>query len=287
MKQGALANNLYLRLSIDMQDYYELYADELRYFKDEARKAFATICSSFGLQEEHVILRDTDNLFQVTFSNRKIRILVEGINWGMNTNIHFGINKRDGNLYSILQLTRERKPEIPVSGNQIDQLFGYSHYLMTQATDILQGDTTFFNQQEALLKQEKERARKAIQAESDIKLSKGYLRIDTPFGESIWRKPRPLLATYYSIKDKFPHSYEVVFNENDLLSGGTYEPIITNWKIELGEMVIKDQVICEISTDKVSVEIVSPHTGRLVWLLEEGIPFKLSTCIALLDPPLI
>ncbi|MNR31108.1 branched-chain alpha-keto acid dehydrogenase subunit E2 [compost metagenome] len=49
---------------------------------------------------------------------------------------------------------------------------------------------------------------------------------------------------------------------------------------------MKDEVICEISTDKVSVEIVSPHTGRLIWLLEEGVAFKHSTCIALIDSPL-
>src|SRR5688572_18293253 len=103
-----------------MQDYYKLNADGLHYFKNEARKAFAPICSSFGLQEENIVLTDTDNLFQVTFSNSKIRIVVEGINWGMNTAIHFGVNSRDSYLYSIERLIKERKPEIPVAGNQID-----------------------------------------------------------------------------------------------------------------------------------------------------------------------
>ncbi|MEQ7801308.1 hypothetical protein ABDJ41_16055 [Pedobacter sp. ASV1-7] len=40
---------------------------------------------------------------------------------------------------------------------------------------------------------------------------------------------------------------------------------------------------CEISADKVSVEVIAPHTGWLVWLLEEGIALESSTCIALLD----
>lgn len=266
-----------------MHDYYKLHADALHYFKNEARKAFAAICSNFGLQEENVILTDTDNLFQVTFSNSKIRIVVTGINWGMNTDIHFGVNTKGNYLYSILQLIKERKPERPITGNQIDQLFGYAHYLMTYATDILQGETAFFNQQEALIKQEKENAWKAMQAESTRKLAEGYLKIDTPFGEQIWRKKRPLLSTYSSIKDKFPHSFEVILNEEVLLSG-QYEAVITNWKIELDEIVMKDEVICEISTDKVSVEIFAPQTGRLVWLLEEGILFKFPTCIALLDP---
>jgi hypothetical protein len=267
-----------------MQDYYKLNAAGLNTFKNEARKAFAPICSNFGLQEENVILTDTDNLFQVTFSNSKIRIVVEGINWGMNTNIHFGLNSRGSDLYSILQLIKERKPEIPVAGNQIDQLYGYSHYLITHAADILQGDTTFFNQQEAIIKQNKENAWKTMQAESIRKLSEGYIKIDTPFGESIWRKPRPLLSTFRNIKDKFPHSIEVGLNEVDISLYAQYEAIITSWKIELDEIAMKDSVICEISTDKVSVEFVAPQTGRLVWLLEEGIAFKFSTCIALLDP---
>lgn len=266
-----------------MKDYYELHADGLRYFKDEARKAFAPICSSFGLQEENVILTDTDNLFQVTFSNSKIRISAEGVNWGMNTNIHFGINSRDSDRYNILELIKERKPEIPIAGGQIDQLYGYAHYLMKYAADILEGETTFFSQQETLIKQEKENAWKVIQAESIRKLSEGYIKIDTKFGEPIWRKPRPLLSPYITIKDKFPNSVDVVF-EGDLTGFEQHEAIVTNWKVELDEIVIKDEVICEISTDKVWVEIVAPQTGRLVWLLEEGIAFKFPDSIALLDP---
>jgi hypothetical protein len=265
-----------------MQDYYKQHADSLRYFKDEARKAFAPICNSFGLQEEHVILTETANLFQVTFSNSKIRIVAEGINWGMNTGISFGVNTRDSGLYSIQQLIKERKPEIPITGGQIEQLFGYSQYLMTYAPDILQGETSFFKQQEALKKQEKENEKKAMRAEFTRKISEGYLKIDTPFGEPVWRKPRPLLSTYSIIKDKFPNSIDIVFNEDDLSCFEQHEAFITNWKIELDEIVIKDEVICEVSTDKVWVEIVAPQTGRLVWLLEEGVTFKFSSPIALL-----
>ena len=110
------------------------------------------------------------------------------------------------------------------------------------------------------------------------------MEIDTPFGEPVWRKPRPLLSTYRSIKDKFPHSFEVVVSEGDLISFEQYDAFITHWKVELDEIVRKDEVICEISTDKVWVEIVAPQTGRLLWLLEEGVVFKFSSCIALIDP---
>lgn len=75
----ALVYNFYLRLANSMQDYYKIHADELQYFKKEVRKAFATICSSFGLREEKVILTDIDNLFQVTFSSSRTRIVVKGM----------------------------------------------------------------------------------------------------------------------------------------------------------------------------------------------------------------
>ncbi|SHE68768.1 lipoyl domain-containing protein [Pedobacter caeni] len=267
-----------------MQDYNKRHAEAINYFRNEARKAFAAICDRFGLQEENVTLQDTDNLFQVTFSNSKIRIRVEGINWGMNTGVCFGMNTRDSNLYGIHQLIKKRKPATPVTGNQTDQLFGYADYLMTYATNILQGDTSFFNQQDALIKKEKEKSLKAIQAESARKISEGYLKIDTQFGLTVWRKPRPLLPAYNHVKAKFPHSFEVVLNEGDFLGSGNDEAIISEWKIELEEIVKKDQVICEVSTDKVSLEIVAPEAGRLVWLLEEGIAIKFSACIALIEP---
>lgn len=266
-----------------MQDYDEQHAEAIEYFRNEAKKAFATICSNFGLQEEHVALTDTDNLFQVTFSNTKIRIIVEGINWGMNTAVYLGMNTGDSTLYRIFQLTKERKPPTPITGSQIDQLYGYANYLLTCAPDILQGETNFFRQQDALIKQEKENARKVIQTEATRKLAEGYLKIDACFGETIWRKPRPSLLTYNSAKDKYPDSFELVLNETQTTGFEQYEAVITSWKIELEEIVRKDEVICEISTDKVSVEIIAPHTGRLVWLLEEGNVFKFPACIALID----
>jgi hypothetical protein len=110
------------------------------------------------------------------------------------------------------------------------------------------------------------------------------LKIDAPIGEPIWRKPRPLLSTDSNIKNKFLHSFEVIFNPGDLLSYSEYgAAFITNWKVDLHDAVKVNEIICEISTDKVSIEIVAPHTGRLIWLLEEGTIFRSSTCIALLD----
>jgi hypothetical protein len=265
-------------------NYYEIYAENLSHFKAEARKAFAAICNNFGLQEENRILSDTANLFQLTFSNSKMRIVAEGVNWGMNTAVYLGINQAGCALYGIHQLIKERTPEKPVTGNQTDQLYGYAHYLLANAADILQGDTSFFNRQEALKKQEKEEAFRTLQAEAARKLAEGYIKIETSYGETIWRKPRPSLSTYKIIKDQFPNSVEVIFNETDILSGGNAPTVITGWKVELSSTIKKDTVLCEVSTDKVSMEVIAPRTGQLVWLLEEGIPLNGSACIALIVP---
>ena len=266
-------------------NYYEINAENLSHFKTEARKAFATICNNFGFQEENTILSETANLFQVTFSTKRTRIVVEGINWGMNTDIQIGINEMGAALYSIHQLLKERKPDTPVTGSQVDQLYGYANYLLTHAADILRGDTSFFNWQEALKKQQEEETLKAHQAEIANKLAEGYIMIDsTYYGDIVWRKPRPSLSSFKVIKDKYPDSIEVIFNENDIISGGNAPTIIFSWEAELDSTIKKDSVICFIATDMVWLDLVAPQTGKLVWLLEEGIPLNTSTCIALIVP---
>ncbi len=51
---------------------------------------------------------------------------------------------------------------------------------------------------------------------------------------------------------------------------GVVEGEIVSWKIAAGEMVAVDQPICEIMTDKATVEISSPKSGRVVKL--HGVP---------------
>jgi pyruvate/2-oxoglutarate dehydrogenase complex dihydrolipoamide acyltransferase (E2) component len=54
------------------------------------------------------------------------------------------------------------------------------------------------------------------------------------------------------------------------LSAGSSPTVITDWKAELDSTVIKDAVICEVSTNKVSMEFIAPHTGQLAWLLKKA-----------------
>ena len=266
-------------------NYYEIHAENLAHFKAEAGKAFAAICNQFGLQREEVMLSATANLFQETFSGSKVRVVVEGINWGMNTTVYLGMNEPGSALYSIHQLIKERTPEKPITGNQAEQLYGYASYLITYAADILQGDSSFFNREEEIKKQTEEEALKTQQAEEAKMLAEGYIKLDTTdYGDPIWRKHRPSLAPYNAIKEQFPNSIEVIFNDNEVLSAGTVPAVIFSWDAELNATVKKDAVIGLISTDKVCIDIIAPQTGKLVWLLEEGIALNASTCIALIVP---
>ncbi len=47
---------------------------------------------------------------------------------------------------------------------------------------------------------------------------------------------------------------------------GVVEGEVVSWKVAVGDMVATDQPICEIMTDKATVEISSPKSGRVVRL---------------------
>ena len=51
------------------------------------------------------------------------------------------------------------------------------------------------------------------------------------------------------------------------------EGTITEWKMNVGDMVKKDETILEISTDKVDSEVPSPATGEIISILFDQ-PFQ-------------
>ena len=63
------------------------------------------------------------------------------------------------------------------------------------------------------------------------------------------------------------------------------EGTIERWVVREGERVEKDQILCEISTDKVDAEIPAPETGVVVSILiPEGQTVDVGTEIAVIDP---
>ena len=46
---------------------------------------------------------------------------------------------------------------------------------------------------------------------------------------------------------------------------GIAEAEIAEWLVKMGDMVLEDQALCAVMTDKATVEIPSPVTGKVVW----------------------
>jgi len=66
-------------------------------------------------------------------------------------------------------------------------------------------------------------------------------------------------------------------------SGSVENVEINEWLVEVGATVEVDQVLADVSTDKVDTELVSPHAGRIVRLLfGEGDEVAVGTVVALM-----
>lgn len=62
-----------------------------------------------------------------------------------------------------------------------------------------------------------------------------------------------------------------------------FEALIARWLKKSGERVAKDEALCEIETDKVTLEITSDVAGVLTVLAGEGETVKIGTAIASID----
>jgi pyruvate/2-oxoglutarate dehydrogenase complex dihydrolipoamide acyltransferase (E2) component len=45
------------------------------------------------------------------------------------------------------------------------------------------------------------------------------------------------------------------------------EAELLSWKVSVGDKVNKDDVLCEISTDKVDMDLESPYSGKIINLI--------------------
>lgn len=62
-----------------------------------------------------------------------------------------------------------------------------------------------------------------------------------------------------------------------------YEAVIARWLKKSGEVVAKDEPLCEIETDKVTLEVTSEADGVLTTLAAEGETVKIGAVIATID----
>ena len=62
-----------------------------------------------------------------------------------------------------------------------------------------------------------------------------------------------------------------------------YEAVIARWLKKSGDVVAKDEPLCEIETDKVTLEVAAEADGVLTLLAGEGETVKIGAVIATLD----
>ena len=68
------------------------------------------------------------------------------------------------------------------------------------------------------------------------------------------------------------------------LGESVIEGTIIKWHTEIGQTIEKDDILLEISTDKVDTEIPSPHSGKIIELLaKEGDTVQIGSVIAKLE----
>ena len=129
--------------------------ESMEEFRVQARDAFASLVPDFGFHEERIPFAEDKylNPCAVWYANSRTRVVIEGINWGMNTRIALG---RAGSAsqfenYDFLELLEIRDEEAVaagqsgrgVSGGQLEQLRQYAALLPEAAADVLRGPFDF------------------------------------------------------------------------------------------------------------------------------------------------
>lgn len=61
---------------------------------------------------------------------------------------------------------------------------------------------------------------------------------------------------------------EQIFKLPDI-GEGIVEAELADWMVKVGDLVREDDIICEVTTDKATVEIPAPFSGRVIWLAGE------------------
>ncbi|MEI2778809.1 MAG: lipoyl domain-containing protein [Tetrasphaera sp.] len=68
-------------------------------------------------------------------------------------------------------------------------------------------------------------------------------------------------------------------------SGSVENVVVTAWLVAVGDTVAEDDLLAEISTDKVDTELASPQAGRVAaFLVAEEDEVSVGTVVCLLAP---
>jgi len=116
-------------------------------FKDHARKSFSFLVDSYGFHEQ--ALDKLDNEFSVKFITSKTKIVIEGINWGLNSRVAIGSSIGKFENYDLGDALIVFCPERSVDDkdfkkSQIEQLSLMANLLKECVEPILLGDHSSF-----------------------------------------------------------------------------------------------------------------------------------------------
>lgn len=113
-------------------------------FKDHARKSFYFLIGLYGFREQA-----SDNDFSINFISSKTKIVVEGINWGLNSRVAVGSstgrfeNYDLGDVLTVFCPERSLR-ESELKKNQVEQLSLMANLLKECAEPILLDDHSSF-----------------------------------------------------------------------------------------------------------------------------------------------
>ncbi len=128
-------------------------------FKDHARKSFSFLKDSYGFQEQ--ALDKFDNDFSVKFITSKTKVVVEGINRGLNSRVAVGSSTGKFENYDLGDALTVFCPERTMSNadfkkNQIEQLSLMANLLKECIEPILLGDHSSFPKMAKIVKKRAE-----------------------------------------------------------------------------------------------------------------------------------
>ena len=119
----------------------------LEAFKDACRAAFTPVLTEHGFREERLPNTRYINEYQIRWANEKTRIIVEGINWGMNIDVRLASVDEtimEYKSYAFDDLLTIRDPTFQSKDGQLAQMEQYAELLAEHAEDVLSGNHRIF-----------------------------------------------------------------------------------------------------------------------------------------------
>ena len=116
-------------------------------FAAQCRDSFAFL-SEFGFTSAPLPEREFINQFQVRFSNGKVIVVIEGVNWGYNTDVYLE-DSAGIRVPLVLFIPREQRGALPErragDADQCFQIRAAAKHIAEHCVGLLQGDMTRFH----------------------------------------------------------------------------------------------------------------------------------------------